>query len=250
MVGDVGAPTGQVPLYSGNDVLDGGDQGDKMVGFSGDDIMLGLGGFDKFYGRLGFDWASWENETHGVSVDMERREFIPDQLAPAGDAVRDFFIETEAASGSAFADVLRGTDVARVDTFNELINVNLIFGLAEFFPEGPVAFSDGNIMLGGGGGDFIEGRGGNDIIDGDAYLHVELTRDANGNASSPVARSSARSCSISLPVTSTPPCSPATLLTTRSTSLRMLRVSLPSPTTSAPMAPIGCAISSGCNSRT
>ncbi len=181
LVGDVGAPTGMVPLYSGNDVLDGGDQGDKMVGFSGDDIMLGLGGFDKFYGRLGFDWASWENETHGVSVDMERREFIPDQLAPAGDAVRDFFIETEAASGSAFADVLRGTDVARVDTFNELINVNLIFGLAEFFPEGPVAFSDGNIMLGGGGGDFIEGRGGNDIIDGDAYLHVELTRDANGN---------------------------------------------------------------------
>src|SRR6185436_6597883 len=50
-----------------------------------------------------------------------------------------------------------------------------------FFPEGPVAFSDGNIMLGGGGSDFIEGRGGNDIIDGDAYLHVELTRDANGN---------------------------------------------------------------------
>ena len=73
------------------------------------------------------------------------------------------------------------TDVARVDTFNELINVNLIFGLAEFFPEGPVAFSDGNIMLGGGGSDFIEGRGGNDIIDGDAYLHVELTRDANGH---------------------------------------------------------------------
>ena len=44
-----------------------------------------------------------------------------------------------------------------------------------------MAFSDGNIMLGGGGSDFIEGRGGNDIIDGDAYLHVELTRDANGN---------------------------------------------------------------------
>ena len=48
-----------------------------MVGSRGDDIMLGLGGFDKFYGRLGFDWASWEHETHGVSVDMERREFIP-----------------------------------------------------------------------------------------------------------------------------------------------------------------------------
>ena len=61
------------------------------------------------------------------------------------------------------------------------INVNLIIGLDGFFPAGPVAFSDGNIMLGGGGSDFIEGRGGNDIIDGDACLHVELTRDANGN---------------------------------------------------------------------
>ena len=138
-----------MPLYAGNDVLDGGSEGDKMTGFSGDDIMLGLGGFDKFLGRLGFDWASWENETHGVSVDMNRREFIPDQLAPAGDAVRDFFIETEAASGSAFDDVLKGTDVARASIpSTSSINVNLIFGLAEFFPEGPVAFSDGNIMLG------------------------------------------------------------------------------------------------------
>ena len=43
-----------------------------------------------------------------------------------------------------------------------------------------MAFSGGNIMLGGDGSDFIEGRGGNDIIDGDAYLHVELIRDQNG----------------------------------------------------------------------
>jgi Ca2+-binding RTX toxin-like protein len=181
LVGDGGAPTGQVPLYAGNDVLDGGDQGDKMQGFSGDDIMLGKGGFDKFVGLLGFDWGSFEGEEHGVSVDMTKREFIPNQLAPAGDAVRDFWVETEGVSGSAFDDVLGGTNNARVDTFNELVNVNLIFGLSEFFPEVPVAFSDGNIMLGGGGSDFIEGRGGNDIIDGDAYLHVALTRDANGN---------------------------------------------------------------------
>ena len=40
MVGDIGAPTGQIPLYQGNDVLDGGAFGDRMQGFSGDDIML------------------------------------------------------------------------------------------------------------------------------------------------------------------------------------------------------------------
>ena len=191
LVGDGGAPTGQVPLYAGNDVLDGGDQGDKMQGFSGDDIMLGLGGFDKFVGLLGFDWGSFENEAHGVSVDMTKREFIPNQLAPAGDAVRDFWVETEAVSGSAFADVLGGTETPNVlgvaipDLFNELVNVNLITGLDRYFPGAstgtPVAFSTGNIMLGGGGNDLIEGRGGDDIIDGDARLHVALTRDATGN---------------------------------------------------------------------
>jgi Ca2+-binding RTX toxin-like protein len=180
IVGDQGAPTGQVPLIQGNDVLIGGTQGDRMQGFSGDDIMLGLGGFDKFEGRLGYDWASFEQEDHGVSVDMERREFVDQPQALGGDAIRDFFIETEAISGSKFGDFLQGTVDSKVDPFNELSNVNLITGLADYFPEGPVAFSGGNIMLGGGGSDFLEGRGGNDIIDGDARLHVALTSDAAG----------------------------------------------------------------------
>ena len=101
-------------------------------------------------------------------------------MALGGDAIRDFFILTEAVSGSQFNDFLQGTNANKVDTFNQLTNTDLIFGLNTFFPDGPVAFSGGNIMLGGGGSDVIEGRGGNDIIDGDAYLHVELTRDQNG----------------------------------------------------------------------
>ena len=188
LVGDQGAPTGQVPLIQGNDVIDGGVQGDRMQGFSGDDIMLGQGGFDRFEGKLGFDWSSFELEDHGVSVDMNRRAFIDTPQVPGGDAIRDLFDETEAVSGTRFADFLRGTDVgtgnplgtAGFDTFNELSNVNLITGLADYFAEGPVAFSDGNIMFGGGGSDFIEGRGGNDIIDGDARLHVELTSHSAG----------------------------------------------------------------------
>ncbi|WP_088342699.1 MULTISPECIES: peroxidase family protein [Rhodomicrobium] len=182
LVGDQGAPTGQVPLIQGNDVLDGGAQGDRMQGFSGDDIMLGLGGFDKFEGRLGFDWASWENETQGVSIDMTLREFIAQPGAPGGDAIRDVFVETEAASGSRFDDIIQGTNNALADPFNVLNNVNLITGLADYFPEGPVSFSDGNILFGGGGSDFIEGRGGNDIIDGDARLHVELLGGAHAGA--------------------------------------------------------------------
>ena len=36
-------------------------------------------------------------------------------------------------------------------------------------------WGDGNILLGGGGGDTIEGRGANDIIDGDRALHVRIS---------------------------------------------------------------------------
>ena len=202
LVGDTGAPTGQVPLFAANDVLDGGTNGDKMVGFSGDDIMLGQGGFDKFYGKLGFDWASFEKETHGVSVDMERREFVANPVAPAGDAIRDFFIETEAASGSKFDDFIQGTEDAgrAAGVFNELQNLDLIFNLKTFFVGGvaadwdtagnPIAggngFDNGNILLGGDGNDVITGRAGNDIIDGDAYLHVALS--GNGGAGSEIIR--------------------------------------------------------------
>ena len=36
-------------------------------------------------------------------------------------------------------------------------------------------WGDGNILLGGGGSDTIEGRGADDIIDGDKYLGVRLS---------------------------------------------------------------------------
>jgi Ca2+-binding RTX toxin-like protein len=42
-------------------------------------------------------------------------------------------------------------------------------------------WGEGNILLGGGGGDTIEGRGGDDIIDGDQALHVRIAvLDAGG----------------------------------------------------------------------
>jgi VCBS repeat-containing protein len=184
LVGDQGAPTGQVPLIQGNDVIDGGANGDRMQGFSGDDIMLGLGGFDKFEGRSGFDWASWEQETHGVDVDMNRREFIPNPGAPVGDAVRDFFIQTEAASGSNFDDFILGTNTSVADPFNNLTNVSLITGLADYFDPlaGPVNFSGGNILFGAGGSDALTGGAGNDILDGDARLHVELSDGHNAGS--------------------------------------------------------------------
>ncbi|AWN40213.1 Ig-like domain-containing protein [Methylobacterium durans] len=196
IVGDAGAPTGQLPLYGSDDVLIGGtwlptgpdghpitspvtdtaaNGGDRMQGFSGDDIMIGGGGFNRFEGRNGFDWASYEFDRAGVSVDMDIKDFILDSPPLSPDAIRDRFIETEGLSGSSYDDFLQGTNDAVADPTNELNNITLITGLDTFFsPDAPVHFSGGNIILGGGGSDRIEGRAGNDIIDGDAYLHVRL----------------------------------------------------------------------------
>ena len=80
MFGDFGAPTGQQPLYSGNDVMIGGvGGGDIMKGFSGDDIMLGHGSFTKFIGGLGYDWGSYELATQGVDDRHECEAHRPGQ---------------------------------------------------------------------------------------------------------------------------------------------------------------------------
>ncbi len=180
MFGDFGAPTGQQPLYSGNDVMVGGVAGgDVMKGFSGDDIMLGHGSFTKFIGGLGWDWGSYELATQGVDEDMNRKEFVA--VNGAVDNIRDVWQHTEGASGSAFDDRILGDNATRLlVTKDELDNVNLIDGLAGFFDPGPVSFDGGNILLGGQGNDTIIGGGGNDILDGDAWLHVGLTSYSAG----------------------------------------------------------------------
>jgi len=175
MFGDSGAPTGQLPLYSGNDVMIGGASGgDVMKGFSGDDIMVGGGSFSKFIGGLGFDWGSYENAVHGIDADMNRKEFIA--ANGAEDTIRDVWQHTEGASGSAFDDIIIGTnDNKLLVTKDTLDNISLITGLQSFFAPGVTSFGAGNIILGGAGNDAITGGGGNDIIDGDAWLHVALT---------------------------------------------------------------------------
>jgi Ca2+-binding RTX toxin-like protein len=180
MFGDSGAPTGGQPLYSGNDVMIGGVAGgDVMKGFSGDDIMVGGGSFTKFIGGLGFDWGSYEFATHGVSEDMNRKEFISPNGAE--DSIRDIWQHTEGGSGSAFDDIIIGTnDTKLLATKDSLDNVALITGLAGFFDPGPVNFGGGNILLGGSGNDTVTGGGGDDIIDGDAWLHVALTSYSAG----------------------------------------------------------------------
>ena len=166
---------------------------------TGDDIMVGGLGTDRFFGQFGFDWASYSNDPFGLEADMNLRLFAPPALPGSPGAILDRYAQTEALSGSAFSDILRGDDaddlaLGAVDGLSHVLldrNVSLIDGLGEFLGEGTgnaidedgaTRFSSGNILLGGDGSDVIEGRGGNDLIDGDRWLNVRIERrDASGN---------------------------------------------------------------------
>ena len=189
MFGDFGAPTGQQPLYSGNDVMVGGVAGgDIMKGFSGDDIMLGHGGFTKFIGGLGFDWGSYELATQGVDVDMNRKEFVA--ANGAVDAIRDVWQQTEGASGSAFDDNILGDNATQAaDHEGRARQRQPHHRPAGLLRSGPGVVRRRQHHAGWcAAATLIIGGGGNDIIDGDACLHVGLTSYYGRRA-----RSSARS---------------------------------------------------------
>jgi hypothetical protein len=104
----------------------------------------------------------------------------------------------EGMSGWNNNDILRGDNLGTLDltaipvgaaantidgTYNNALNstaqIALIDGLQGLLDgmlgAGQTNFSGGNILLGGGGSDTIEGRGGNDLIDGDKWLNVQIS---------------------------------------------------------------------------
>jgi Ca2+-binding RTX toxin-like protein len=180
----------------GNDVFVGGGGFDEFIGEGGDDIMVGSDGEDRLEGASGYDWATYKNDRFGVFVDMNLRAFDEAPLPASSQAVLDRFEETEGIGGSAFSDVLRGTDVDPLTIVNHggfrgsaLTNPGLIDGLQAFLGSGVTTFIGGNIMLGGAGSDIIEGRGGDDLIDGDKWLNVRVSVRANLDGTGPEIRS-------------------------------------------------------------
>jgi Ca2+-binding RTX toxin-like protein len=190
-------------VNGGHDVLIGGGAPTDFDSFGGDDIMVAGLGTDRMEGFIGFDWASYQNNTQfGANADFFLRAFAPP--APGSDpgATLDRFDQVEGLSGSQRADILRGDDrvgdplagieltlvghelnaagIARISGLAQLLGnaaagADLVAGTADDM------FNAGNIIIGGGGSDIIEGRGGNDVIDGDAYLHVEIGVDRNND---------------------------------------------------------------------
>src|SRR5215470_13291084 len=136
--GDNFDPLGLDPII-GNDVYIGRGENDKFNAEGGDDIMVGsTGSGDRYIGSSGFDWATFKDDTIGVTIDWSDRFFDQPQVPGSGASVLARFDAVEGLSGSAFADVLSGdnADAAALAVAGArgsvLTNFDLIDGLRAF----------------------------------------------------------------------------------------------------------------------
>ena len=199
----------------GHDVTIGQGGDDDYDGEGGDDIFVAGQGIEKNAGSSGYDWSIGLGENQQQFADLN----MP--ILPEGQPlleVRDRFNEVEALSGWNLNDRLFGDDAAPAGTGGlgfigcdvlTQAGLNRITGLDPLVPTlntpgntilantttrycfvnpGENVWGDGNILLGGGGSDAIEGRGADDIIDGDRYLNVRLSvRTDVANAATEIA---------------------------------------------------------------
>jgi Ca2+-binding RTX toxin-like protein len=187
--GDNGDPF-QESVVIGHDVIIGGGGNDDYDMESGDDIGMTGEGTERIEGMLGFDWAINQGDTTPGTIDLalNRAVFLP----PAEDALRDRYDLVEAASGWHMNDTVTGDNRVDLRLLPDATNPNPIqldglnnnalnsagiarvSGLQDIVGAGTTVFTTGNILLGGGGNDTINGLAGDDILDGDAWLRVQL----------------------------------------------------------------------------
>ena len=188
---------------AGNDIFLSGGGDDDYDAEGGDDVMEGGAGIQRFEGLNGFDWATYQRVTEGVSIDMLLRAFDETPIPPSSVSIMDRFDAVEGVSGSQGSDIIRGSnqtaiEITALNNGNDSVlrNFELIRGLREgdfggtfdataIFAAGTTSWGDGDIILGGGGSDLIEGRLGDDIIDGDLKLGVRIL--INDDAGAPIA---------------------------------------------------------------
>ncbi len=193
----------------GHDVLWGQGNDQDYDAESGDDIMLSGPGIQRFEGMFGFDWGIAKFDPNGVKFDFQ----IPIFTTIATDILKDRFDQVEGGSGWIHDDVLQGDDrghniggssapdsvpaelfadhvltaegMARISGLTEFLDgdgnlADGLDGLATLFGVGTTTYQNGNILMGGGGGDVLRGRGGYDILDGDAWLNVRISINMGG----------------------------------------------------------------------
>jgi Ca2+-binding RTX toxin-like protein len=171
--GDNFDPIGAEPIR-GNDVIIGDGGPDNVDGEGGDDIYVGTASeADRFIGFGGFDWATYKNDTLGVTIGLDATFHFFDQPVVPGSntSVLARLDLVEGLSGSMHDDYLVGDNSAAAaiavagDGGSVLTNPGLIHGLQDFLntmlgtPTTPVvtSFGGGNIIFGGSGSDFIRG---------------------------------------------------------------------------------------------
>ena len=149
-LGDSSANTGLAAgdTYDSVERITGSVHIDVFFGDEGENDFRGLGGYDVFYsstggrerydGGNGSDTVTYANATAGVIANLALG------FGSGGDARADLYTSIENLGGSAFDDVLTGTD-----------DRNNLRGL-----------SGDDIIYGGGGIDRISGGRGDDTIDG------------------------------------------------------------------------------------
>ena len=145
--GGVDTLTG-VETVSGTDFADViiGDAGaNTLLGNGGDDELEGGGGNDVLLGGVGSDTASFRSAPAGVSVDLAA------SIASDGYGTADTLIGIENATGSRFADQLRGDGGA-------------------------------NILTGGAGDDLLDGRAGADRMIGGTGDDIVFVDDMGDTA--------------------------------------------------------------------
>ncbi len=132
---------------AGNDTIITGSSDDHLYGEDGNDVLEGGAGNDTIDGggawnAPGMDVATYEHAASAVHVDLH----LLNQVQDTGGAGKDYLTGIEGLRGSAFNDVLTGSD----STYGELLQGGA-----------------GNDTLRGGlGGDTIEGGAGDDVIYG------------------------------------------------------------------------------------
>jgi Ca2+-binding RTX toxin-like protein len=133
--------------FSGNDVMFGETGNDWLEGGTGDDWLEGGSGADTMDGGSGNDTISYWHSYAGVSVSLMSN------TAQGGDAEGDEISGFENVVGSAYQDMLTGSNVA--NTLDGRAGDDFIWG------EG------GNDKLyGGDGKDYLVGGTGADVLDG------------------------------------------------------------------------------------
>ncbi|MCK1511250.1 M10 family metallopeptidase C-terminal domain-containing protein [Bradyrhizobium sp. 190] len=172
----------------GHDVFLGDGGFDEFIGEGGDDIMVGSAGRGKMVGMSGFDWATYKDNTFGVNADLSIPIIFDEAPVLPQNASLDEFESMEGLSGSAFNDVLAGTNDVAADrgplsaggttgflgSALDGEGIAHVSGLQALLGTGVTSFTAGDIILGGDGNDLITGRMGDDIIDGDKWLDVQI----------------------------------------------------------------------------